>query len=106
MVVSALSEDAADVASGTVLRREIMARPSSRVEAVTVAPGGEIGAHVHTGTDETIVVVAGDGEAELDGRRTPLRAGSLLFIPDGTPHNITNPGAQPLRLYAVQAGPS
>ncbi len=87
-------------------RHEVMAGPDSHVDVVTVPPGGEIGRELHRGADETIVVVTGTGEADLDGQRTPIRAGSLLFIPHGTPHNICNRGHRPLRLYAVHAATS
>ena len=92
-----------DLTGSTALRREVMAGPDSHVDVVTVPCGGELGQEVHRGADETIVVITGTGEAELDGQRTPIRAGTLLFIPDGTPHNILNLGHRPLRLYAVHA---
>ncbi|TVR22680.1 MAG: cupin domain-containing protein [Nitriliruptor sp.] len=95
-----------DPTGSAALRREVMTGPDSHVDVVTVPPGGEIGRETHQGADETIVVVTGTGEAELDGQRTPIRAGSLLFIPDGTPHNILNRGHRPLRLYAVHAATS
>ena len=88
------------------LRREVMAGPDSHVDVVTVPPGGEIGREIHRGSDETIVVVTGTGEAELDGQPTPIQAGSLLFIPHGMPHNVRNLGHRPLRLYAVHAATS
>ena len=94
------------LAGSATLRREVMTGPDSHVDVVTVPPGGEIGRETHRGADETIIVVTGTGEAELDGQRTAVRAGSLLFIPDGTPHNVVNLGHRPLRLYAVHAATS
>lgn len=88
---------------GGAERREVVAGPSSHVDVLTVPPGGEVGTEVHASADETLVVVAGCGEAELDGERTPVRAGSLVFIPCGTRHNVRNHGRGPLRLYAVHA---
>jgi mannose-6-phosphate isomerase-like protein (cupin superfamily) len=95
-----------DHGPSTAVRREVVAGPSTHIDVLTVPPGGEVGAEVHASADETLVVVAGCGEAELDGERTPVRAGSLVFIPCGTRHNVRNQGRGPLRLYAVHAATS
>ncbi len=92
-----------DHVPSAAVRREVVAGPSTHVDVLTVPPGGEIGPEIHAGADETLVVVAGSGEAELAGERTPVRAGSLVFIPGGTRHNVRNQGRDPLRLYAVHA---
>jgi mannose-6-phosphate isomerase-like protein (cupin superfamily) len=92
-----------DHAASLAFRREVVAGPETHIDAVLVPPGGEIGPETHTDADETLVVVTGVGEAELDGERTPVRAGSVVFIPRGTPHNVHNAGTAPLRLYAVHA---
>jgi mannose-6-phosphate isomerase-like protein (cupin superfamily) len=86
----------------TARRREVIAGPT-HVDLIEVPPGGEIGDETHDDVDETLVVVAGQGEAELDGDRRPLRAGCVLFIPRGAPHNVRNTDGSPLRLYAVHA---
>ncbi len=103
MEVDTMEAIETDHVRGTAVRREITTGPSTRVDVLTVPPGGEVGAEVHSGADETLVVVAGSGEAELDGERTPVRAGSLVFVPSGTHHNVRNPARVPLRLYVVHA---
>lgn len=84
-------------------RREVVAGPTTHVDVVEVPPGGEIGEEIHADADETLVVLAGEGEVELDGERRPLRAGDLLSIPRGAPHNVRNTNGTTLRLYAVHA---
>jgi mannose-6-phosphate isomerase-like protein (cupin superfamily) len=92
-----------DHAASLALRREVVAGPESHVDVVMVPPGGEIGAETHPDADETLLVLAGAGEAVVDGERTPVRAGSVIYIPRGTRHNMHNPGPATLRLYAVHA---
>jgi mannose-6-phosphate isomerase-like protein (cupin superfamily) len=43
--------------------------------------------------------LAGEGVAECDGERTPVRAGDTLVLPAGTVHRIENTGTD--RLYAL-----
>lgn len=92
-----------DHATSLAVRREVVAGPGTHVDVVTVPPGGEIGVETHADADETLLVVAGTGEADLDGERTPVRVGSVIFIPRGIRHNVRNRGAAALRLYAVHA---
>jgi mannose-6-phosphate isomerase-like protein (cupin superfamily) len=94
-----------DTDEGSLLaeRREVVTGPATHVDVVEVPPGGQIGSETHADADETLVVVTGEGVAELDGERMPVRAGSLIFIPRGTPHNVVNPRETMLRLYAVHA---
>jgi mannose-6-phosphate isomerase-like protein (cupin superfamily) len=87
-------------------RRAVIDRPDEHVDAITVPAGDELGRELHATVDETIIVVAGHGTAELDGVSTPVRAGSVVFIPRGTAHNIRNDGPTPLRMFASHASTS
>ncbi len=44
------------------------------------------GRHHHAGVDETIHVLAGSGEARLDGIALTLAVGDTVFVPSGTVH--------------------
>lgn len=47
-------------------------------------PAGDgVPAHVNNEVDVVVVVVSGEGVAEIDGREEQLRSGVLLFIPKG-----------------------
>jgi mannose-6-phosphate isomerase-like protein (cupin superfamily) len=92
-----------DHAATLALRREVITGPDAHIDVVMVPPGGEIGAETHTGADETLLVVTGEGEAEVDGERMPVRVGSVVYIPRGATHNVRNLGHRALRLYAVHA---
>jgi mannose-6-phosphate isomerase-like protein (cupin superfamily) len=90
---------------------------------VLVPPGFDVGAHVHTRSEEIFYVL--DGELELlafepedrsspdwrswrraDGSR-PVRAGagSCMFVPPGCPHAFTNPLDVPARMLFLSAPP-
>ena len=81
--------------------------PGERVEAMVLlfermAPGDRIPLHTHT-VDEVVVVDEGAGETEVGCRREAVSAGTLVFIPAGTPHRTANTGTETLRLHAAFA---
>jgi mannose-6-phosphate isomerase-like protein (cupin superfamily) len=82
-------------------RRVLLERADQHVDTIAVLAGDELGRELHT-----TVVVTGRGTAELDGVSTPVRPGSVVFIPRGTSHNIRNEGDTPLRLFALHASSS
>jgi len=86
-------------------RREVTTGRHSQVVLMSIPPGGEIGEEVHAGVDQTLVFVAGEGRAILDGAASPVAVNSLYFVPAGTRHNFVNTGGGPLKLYTVYAPP-
>ena len=86
-------------------RREVVTGQHSQVVLMSLAPGEEIGEEVHVGVDQTLVFVAGEGRAILDGVTSPVTANSLYFIPAGTRHNFVNTGSGPVKLYTIYAPP-
>jgi mannose-6-phosphate isomerase-like protein (cupin superfamily) len=66
--------------------------------------GGE--GNVHGDSDQWLYVVAGEGEAIVDGRRVGLEAGGLLLIGAGEAHEIRNTGSAPLVTVNVYAPPA
>lgn len=89
----------------TAFRQEIVTGAHSQVVLMSIPQGGEIGEEVHADTDQTLVFVEGQGEAILDGVRSPITVNSLYFVPAGTRHNFINTGQQPLKLFTVYAPP-
>ena len=81
-----------------------------------VAPGFDVGAHLHAEADEAFYVLDGEldllafhpvGRADGDWRRwtsasgtTTHRGGpgSFMFVPAGCPHAFSNPGPEPARM--------
>jgi mannose-6-phosphate isomerase-like protein (cupin superfamily) len=62
----------------------------------TVDPGCHVREHVHGANEEIIFVVAGAGEALIEGRRVPMAPGSAFFLGRGQPHAFFNTGEGPL----------
>lgn len=52
-------------------------------------PNNEIGMETHP-FDQVILIVQGNGKAVLNGKEFPANAGDMIFIPEGTAHNIIN----------------
>ena len=87
-----------------VFRRVLLTGKHSQLVTMTLQEGEEIGEEVHEG-DQVLYFADGEGEAVLDGERSPVRAGSLAFVVAGTRHNFVNTGSGPLRLITIYAPP-
>ena len=74
---------------------------------VDIDPGVTAPRHNHPG-EEIVYVLEGALEYKLDGRPpVTLKAGDVLFIPAGTPHEVTNTGkvtGRELATYVVEKG--
>jgi quercetin dioxygenase-like cupin family protein len=69
------------------------------VGVAEIPPGAsETGARHRHADHEVYYVVAGTGLVHLDGQEHPVEAGSVVFIPGGTPHFMRNTGDEALRL--------
>jgi quercetin dioxygenase-like cupin family protein len=52
--------------------------------------------------EEIIVVVEGTFEANMDGKKTAVPAGSVLVFGSNQPHNARNIGATQCRYYVIE----
>lgn len=52
-------------------------------------PNNEIGMETHD-FDQVILIVSGNGKTILDGVTSMVKAGDMIFIPQGTAHNVIN----------------
>ena len=66
-----------------------------------MAPGSRVPIHLHEREDEIIFVQRGAGTATVGTERVTLRAGSTLFVPQGTWHGGENGGAETLVWVAI-----
>jgi mannose-6-phosphate isomerase-like protein (cupin superfamily) len=66
---------------------------------MVIPPGGSEGGpdNRHRGADQWLYVVAGTGAATVEGRRVPLKPGTLLVIEKGERHEVRNTGRTPLK---------
>jgi mannose-6-phosphate isomerase-like protein (cupin superfamily) len=80
----------------------------SQAASMVLGPGDCEGGpdNHHRGSDQWLYVLAGTGAATVDGKRHPLRAGTLLLIERGETHEIRNTGRTPLRTLNVYVPPA
>jgi mannose-6-phosphate isomerase-like protein (cupin superfamily) len=62
--------------------------------------------NAHRGADQWMLVVDGEGVAIVNGKRRPLRTGSLLLIQKGEKHEIRNSGRRLLRTFVMYTPPA
>ncbi len=86
-------------------RRVVTTGEHMQVVVMTLAVGEEIGAETHEGHDQVLFFVEGAGEAVLDGARSTVGPGDLVFVHAGVHHNFINTGDEPLRLVTAYAPP-
>lgn len=75
-----------------------------KTKRLTVSVGARLSYQRHEHRDEHWFVVAGNGEAVLDGSLVPLSRGESLDVPRGCAHRITNQSSDELILVEVQTG--
>ncbi|MCW8410169.1 cupin domain-containing protein [Legionella sp. PATHC035] len=64
-------------------------------------PKNEIGMETHK-FDQVIFVVEGQAKSVLNGKKSTVRAGDMIFIPQGIPHNFINLNAnKPFKIISV-----
>ena len=60
----------------------------------------------HRGADQWLFVLSGTGSATVNGRRSALRAGTLLLIERGDTHEIRNSGRSPMKTLNFYVPPA
>jgi mannose-6-phosphate isomerase-like protein (cupin superfamily) len=80
----------------------------SQAAQMTLAPGEAEGGpdNRHRGADQWLFVVAGTGEADVNGESVPPKAGTLVLIQRGDRHEIRNTGDGPLRTLNLYVPPA
>ena len=86
-------------------RQVLFTTERSQLVLMSLKPGEEIGEEVHEGIDQVLAFAAGEGEAVIEGNRSPVRAGSVVVVPSGARHNFVNTSSEPLKLITVYTPP-
>ena len=68
---------------------------------VFLAPGAEIGWHVHKGDGETYYILSGKGEYSDNGNIITVGPGDVTFVDEGEGHSMKNIGDEPLEAIAL-----
>jgi mannose-6-phosphate isomerase-like protein (cupin superfamily) len=79
----------------------------SQTAVMTLKGGGESSEemNVHEKSDQVVLIVEGEIEAEVGGTRRILRQGDTCIIAAGTPHRLANSGKEPAVTFNVYTPP-
>jgi mannose-6-phosphate isomerase-like protein (cupin superfamily) len=78
---------------------------------MSIEPGSEIGLEVHPDGDQFLRVETGTGLVEMGPAeddlsfRRDVGADEVILVPAGAWHNVTNTGAEALKLYVLYGPP-
>lgn len=70
-----------------------------------IEPGGAVGEHVHTRTEEIYFIVSGKGLMHYGDERFEVGPGDLIMTPLNGRHGIENIGDEELEFVVVEALP-
>jgi mannose-6-phosphate isomerase-like protein (cupin superfamily) len=71
---------------------------------VTLMPGENVGEHSTGAHEETIIILEGRGEVQVDGHdQQSAEYGHVFYVPPDMRHNVFNIGEVPLRYIYVVA---
>lgn len=74
-------------------------------EWVGLEPGGIVGKHTHTHTEEVFYFLSGSGELTLDGVTYRVQSGDACITPLGSWHSVTNTSHDLLSYIVVEVFP-
>ena len=74
------------------------------VKRVEVKPGTRLSLQKHNHRSEKWNIVTGKGEVEVNDKKIPVTAGSVVDVPLGAVHRIANTGAEKLVFIEVACG--
>lgn len=74
---------------------------------IRVPPGETVQpAHSHPQGEELIYIMSGSGEAWVEGKIRPIRAGTALLFEQGSVHMIRNVGNEEMKVICFFAPPT
>jgi len=72
-----------------------------KIGEVTIAPNTRLPRHIHTNTEETMVVLEGTLVAVVGRERKTIGPGDTVLAPAGTTHGFVNPSDEPARILFI-----
>jgi mannose-6-phosphate isomerase-like protein (cupin superfamily) len=74
-------------------------------EFLRLDPGGVIGDHVHSRSEEIYYILSGRGQMRVDGETREVTGGDLIVAPQGTRHGLVGLGSKPVEILVIEALP-
>ncbi len=72
-----------------------------RAGELTVAPKSRVPRHTHTNSEEAMVLLEGELQAQLGSQRVSIEPGDVVLAPAGTVHGFINLSDAPAKLLFV-----
>lgn len=85
-------------------RHVVFTTRKSQVVLMSLRPGEEIGTEVHDG-DQILYIVEGEGLVVMEDSEQDVEKGSIIVVPTGVRHNVTNTDDEPLKLLTIYTPP-
>jgi mannose-6-phosphate isomerase-like protein (cupin superfamily) len=70
---------------------------------VRLKPGESVGTHSTGEHEEALMILRGEGKAEVEGHSVPFSSKMEVYIPPRSRHNVTNTGTEMLEYVYVVA---
>lgn len=91
-----------DTVENTNFRKVLYTGEHSQLVLMSLLPGEDIGAEVHTENDQFFRFEAGQGKVVIDGNEYEVADGSAIVVPAGAEHNVINTSnTESLKLYTI-----
>ena len=74
---------------------------SLKIGEVTIAPNSRLARHIHTNTEEAMILLEGTVDAIVGGERMTIGPGYTVLAPAGTMHGFVNRYQEPARLLFI-----
>jgi mannose-6-phosphate isomerase-like protein (cupin superfamily) len=91
--------------SNSDFRRVLYTGKNIQLVLMTLEPGEQIGAEVHSDRDQFFRFEEGQGQVDIDHNCYNVADGTAVVVPAGARHNVRNTGDVPLKLYTLYAPP-
>ncbi len=86
-------------------RKVLFTTKRSQLVVMNIPAGEDIGEETHDGIDQILTIVEGEGETVLSGKKSAVKAGSVIVVPAGVKHNVITKGDKALKLYTMYTPP-
>jgi len=80
---------------------------SERIEVVLgqIEFGGQADRHAHPNLEQAFFVLEGRAVVEIEGESQVVGPNDFIYLPQGTPHQVTPLKGKPLKLLIIYAPP-
>lgn len=90
-----------------LVTREIIGAEKLSIAIMNCPPGATVRPlHAHRDIEEVLLILAGEGEALVDGEVAAFRQGDAVLFPANSRHMVRNTGEGPLVAAAIFSPPT